>query len=305
MSSVRFKNFWQGFNQTDNIFVKILNENFQNVTVSRDKKSIVDLEIHSVFRGRQEQVISRVKQLINQNIITDPALATSNSNPRLKSNSQAKRTIWYTGENIRPPLMSKFDAFLSFDQESYDGRNAYLPLWWLRLNWFEELKFDNQVGISIDMNQLLVERKLETRKTKFACAFIGNPHPIRMHFIEKLAKLGQVDIFGRSVGKPVSNKFEIATGYKYAVCFENDLFPGYVTEKLIDAYATQTVPIYWGNLGINETINPASFINLADFASIDDIIDEIRTLNYEEIYSEKFLYQKPSLDLVSDLMLGS
>ena len=242
--------------------------------------------------------------MANKNFTIEPALATSNLNPKNSFNQFAKRSIWYTGENIRPPLLSEYDAYLSFDQEPYDGRNAYLPLWWLRLNWFEKFKYDDQVGIGIDIDKLLLKRELASPKSKFACAFVGNPHPIRMHFIEKLSKLGQVDVFGRSVGRPVANKYEIAKDYKYSVCFENDNFPGYVTEKLIDAYVTDTVPIYWGNLGTDKNINVNAFLNLINFSSINDLVDTIRTLDYDKIYNEAFLNEKPSLKFVRKLIFG-
>ena len=305
MTSVRFRNFWPSFDEEENIFLKTLSESFGSVSVSKSKTLYVDVEFWSVFRSRREQSIARIKQLINQSITTDPALATTNLNTQIRANSGAGRRIWYTGENIRPPLMSKFDAYLSFDQDTYDGRNAYLPLWWLRLNWFEKSKYSSQVGLPIDMDQLQMKRELESTKTKFACAFVGNPHPIRMHFIEKLGKLGQVDVFGRAVGRPISNKYEVAREYKYAVCFENDNYPGYVTEKLIDAYVTQTVPIYWGNLGIDDTVNEASFLNLTNYSSISELIEKIHNLDYEEIYRMNFLKKKPSLNHVKELILGS
>lgn len=34
--------------------------------------------------------------------------------------------------------------------------------------------------------------------------------------------------------------------YKFTIAFENQSYPGYVTEKIADALMAGTVPIYWG-----------------------------------------------------------
>ena len=35
--------------------------------------------------------------------------------------------------------------------------------------------------------------------------------------------------------------------YKFTIAFENQSYPGYTTEKILDAFRARTVPIYWGN----------------------------------------------------------
>jgi hypothetical protein len=154
------------------------------------------------------------------------------------------------------------------------------------------------------MQSLLKPRRIENEKKKFACAFIGNPHPMRLHFIEQLSKLGNVDTYGSFVGRPVENKYDIAKDYKFSVCFENDLYPGYVTEKLIDSYVTENVPIYWGNLGKDNTINRSSFLNLSDYNSVSDLIDCISQIDFESIYNQPFLDSIPDLTEVTKVICG-
>jgi hypothetical protein len=137
---------------------------------------------------------------------------------------------------------------------------------------------------------------------KLACAFIANPHPFRFEFLSKFGKFGQVDIFGKSVGRPVKHKAEVAKDYRYIVCFENDLYPGYVTEKLLDAYACGTVPIYWGDLGQDMYFNRDSFFNLKDFVSMDHLIENVLDSNYDQTYREPLFQRMPSLDNFSQLI---
>lgn len=304
MISVRFSNFWKNFNPNDNIFLDILQENLGPMDIKSKKRYDVDFEFSSVFLNRNALISKKVSSLLHRTLQSDLALAAVRESNQKISRGMAKRRIWYTGENVRPPITADFDGFLSFDQDNYGGKNAYMPLWWLRLNWFGDAKFSHQVGTAVDMNRLLAHREVRHKKTKFACAFVGNPHPMRLHFIEMLKRIGNVDVYGSYVGKPVVNKYDLAKDYRYSVCFENDLFPGYVTEKLVDAYLTETIPIYWGNLGQDSVVNRTSFINLTDYDSVDHCIQSISQLDYETVYQRNFLSTLPNLQEVKKVIFG-
>jgi len=302
MTSVRFIDFWKDFDPKENLFLQILDNELGKIDVEQGNRNFVDFEFHSVFLGRRAQISKKISSLVRQSVNSEPALANVSQSSAKISKEKSKRQIWYTGENVRPPLSAGYDGYLSFDQDSYGGRNAYLPLWWLRLNWYEEFKFSPQLGTKIEMQTLLKPRQLDAKKSKFACAFIGNPHPLRIHFIEELSKLGNVDVYGSHVGKPVTNKYDIAKDYKYSVCFENDLFPGYVTEKLVDSYAIDNIPIYWGNLGNDNNINRSAFLNLSDFNSVSDFIDCVSDIDYENKYNQAFLNSPPNLSEVIQII---
>jgi len=51
-----------------------------------------------------------------------------------------------------------------------------------------------------------------------------------------------------SHSRPVEDKNSLCSNYLYAFCPENSYFPGYVTEKLVQAYMSGCIPIYWGCL---------------------------------------------------------
>ena len=85
--------------------------------------------------------------------------------------------------------------------------------------------------------------------------------------------------------------------------FENDLYPGYVTEKLVEAYVSGTVPLYWGDLGNDSMINRKCFINLKDFSSLADFVDHVNSLDteeYREIFEQPFLNNLNSVQSVFD-----
>ena len=61
---------------------------------------------------------------------------------------------------------------------------------------------------------------------------------------------------------------------------ENKIVPGYITEKILNAYLGGAIPIYWGDSkSVNYFFNPDSFININNFNSFNECIDYILELN--------------------------
>jgi len=294
---VAFSQFWPGFRGDASFFYRLLEAeglNPQDVSGRKDKP---DLEFVSVFPSRRDLLLRKLNTVLSRSPSGGSEQALANTIDTLPKRLAPTR-VWFTGENIRVPHGQDFDYSLSYEQDPYTSSNTYFPLWYTHLDWFGKPEFNHRVGKDVRADELMRPRSLSESKPKFACAFIGNPHPMRSRAIEALSMFGEVDVFGKAVGKPVKYKADIAKNYKYMICFENDLFPGYVTEKLLDAYLAETVPIYWGLLGGDKDINSKSFINLADFSSIAETIDQLHSVNknqYEEIYSEPFLVKKPSI----------
>ncbi|RLN93811.1 hypothetical protein BBJ28_00001242 [Nothophytophthora sp. Chile5] len=57
--------------------------------------------------------------------------------------------------------------------------------------------------------------------------------------------------------------------YKFVIAFENSRAPGYVTEKLVNAFLAGSVPIYFGNsTTVSQLFNPESFIDCGRFANL-------------------------------------
>jgi hypothetical protein len=71
----------------------------------------------------------------------------------------------------------------------------------------------------------------------------------------------------------VDDKLAVLNKYRFALCFENAIFPGYVTEKIFDALIAGCVPIYYGALDINDFVPANCFINRRDFGNYRDLHD--------------------------------
>lgn len=88
---------------------------------------------------------------------------------------------------------------------------------------------------------------------------------------------------------PVRSKAEVYRNYRFAICYENvrDL-PGYITEKVFDAFTAGCVPVYWGAPNVQDYIPAECFIDRRAFASHEELyaylkgITEKRYREYQE-----------------------
>jgi hypothetical protein len=131
-----------------------------------------------------------------------------------------------------------------------------------------------------------------------------------MHSLTALSKIGEIDVFGgiarNTKQTSAKEKYEISQNYKFVYAFENDLFPGYVTEKAPEAWATGAVPLYWG-ADPHGYLNPKSMINCADFPTLESFVSRVDEVNasqelWESYASQPFLLKKPNLAEVTKLL---
>ena len=225
------------------------------------------------------------------------------------TNTDPKKTLAYIGENVRPSFIG-YTHSLSFDYDTYGGKNHRLPLWYSRLAWPEFVQKPRKPNshnhgyedlISID--SLMRGRTLDmSQKTKFCAMIAGNPEGLRINLYNSISAYKQVDGYGNMFGNSLrQSKFKILPEYKFCLCPENSIYDGYVTEKLIDAYAGGTVPIYSGTTRVDKDFSDLAFLNYQWWKDMDGFVDLIQRVDsnpdqYEHYYQQPLLNYKPSLD---------
>ena len=225
------------------------------------------------------------------------------------------KTLSYIGENIRPSYIG-YSHSLSFDYDTYGGRNVRLPLWYSRLAWdgFEQKsRRDNHHNHGyeqlISIKSLMQPRKLDIKsKDKFCVMIAGNPEGLRVNLFNSISKYKQVDGYGNMFGRPLrKSKFALLPEYKFCLCPENSIYDGYVTEKLLDAYAGGTIPIYSGTMSADSDFHEGAYLNYMNtkdmnwFVTTIQAIDESKEL-YEAMYTKPLLWEEPSLDNALDFV---
>ena len=269
------------------------------IQVSQDPKRRVDLQFTSVqlpMARKVAQEAARVTRrwLPRKAADRDPRWRSANPAPR----GDARAHIWFTGENLRPPL-GPWDGYLSYDVDPLDGRNAYLPLWW---------QSAGVLGAAASIftsampkwQEMMQSRATREPPPKFACAFINNPEPMRFHAIRALSEVGPIDVFGAALGRPVPDKSATACDYRFVLCFENDVYPGYVTEKPFEAWATGAVPL-WRGCDPANYLNPSAILNAVNHSDLAAFAEAVSRIDADPaawltMASEPILTREPDLE---------
>lgn len=128
-------------------------------------------------------------------------------------------------------------------------------------------------------------------KTKLVSMITSNKKYCEGH-IKRIAIANQlkdhVDLFGRGFNA-IQNKEEGLDDYMFSVAIENDQYAGYFTEKIIDCFATGTIPVYLGDPKIYRYFNPDGIIILDDKFDIKSLTSD---LYYSKINAVKENFEK-------------
>ncbi|WP_395002542.1 glycosyltransferase family 10 domain-containing protein [uncultured Helicobacter sp.] len=237
--------------------------------------------------------------------------------------------IFFTGENLRTNW-NVADYGIDFDYMDFGDRHLRLPYAFILDKHLKDVCEASRTRI---LSPMIAERE------KF-CAFMatngGGEHTkVRDRFFELLGAYKRVDSGGQwnnNIGGAIGDRYNDFQStkrkwlqqYRFHICFENSSYPGYLTEKLFDAYAAGCIPIYWGDTSLRcappaplptsahtepqdsdviDTqiphisahlleygINPKAFINAHNFPSLQDLVQEVKRIdNDEKAYKEMYL----------------
>lgn len=160
-----------------------------------------------------------------------------------------------------------FDFVLTFDTTLIDkGENyLYYPHGRCWINNYKETPKNNKTSIIASVKNHTVG------------------HQLRHQVISKLGN--RIDVFG-SAYKPIQDKEEALLSYKFSITIENSIQPGYWTEKVVDCFATKTIPIFWGDKSVDNFFNKEGIIYFNTQEELDSIMNEVE-MNGDQIYQNK------------------
>ena len=129
------------------------------------------------------------------------------------------------------------------------------------------------------------------------CSFVvsnSNGAPERTKFYKLLNEYKEVACGGKlynNVGGMVKNKLDFISKYKFNIAFENSSVLGYTTEKLMEPFVVDTVPIYWGNPEAYKDFNEKAFINVNAFSSLEEAVEfVVKVDSDDDAYLNYFNY---------------
>lgn len=84
-------------------------------------------------------------------------------------------------------------------------------------------------------------------------------------------------------GESYKSKVNFLKDCKFSFQIQSNVLSYLTVEKMIHAYASNTIPIFFGNDKVLEDgFNPKSFINCHDYDTVDDIVDEIIRIDKDD-----------------------
>ena len=181
--------------------------------------------------------------------------------------------ILYMGENVIPDF-NLYDYALGFHHITFEDRYLRLPHYAL---------YDKEKEIGPALRKHTHSDEYYLSKKHFCNRVVSNPDASgeREEMFDALCAFMKVDSggrYGNNIGRPVKDKIKFERHYRFTLAYENSSTPGYVTEKILQAFAGDTVPIYWGDPGIEEEFNPAAFINCMRYASVAEAVDAVKAV---------------------------
>ncbi len=148
-----------------------------------------------------------------------------------------------------------------------------------------------------------LERSLTGRRLKFCCIINRySEHPglnlLKQRVLFVKAMGDDIDIYGaepydgpnkwtafKGYRGMTADKQQTLREYNFVIAFENCDHPGYVTEKIFDAFRAGTVPLYWGGgKFLRETVPPHCYIDCRN-QDPGRIFQMIKDMKQEEIIS--------------------
>lgn len=131
-------------------------------------------------------------------------------------------------------------------------------------------------GIWLEKEQQQVYNKSKGTSLVTSSKAMCPLHILRMQLARELA----VDVFGTAVGKWVE-PIEYLKDYRFSVVIENNIDDYYFTEKILNCFATGTIPVYIGARKISTFFNKAGIIE----CNPESIRNVIKSLN-EDTYNQ-------------------
>jgi len=221
-------------------------------------------------------------------------VSSHNLNREPRWNNNKKIYIYWSGESFTPPKSKnelKYLNILSTIEKNLTNY-IYLPYFLFSPHLYKKRKYSN-----INRKYLLAychSNKVNQREKIFDL------------FVEKMG-YNLCHAYGKNYGSyKESKKNKIKGGwdgneiiekykeYKFVIAMENKCKKGYITEKILNAFYSGAIPIYWGCDTVNKFFNKKAFINVNDYESFEDCVNyvcnmsdkDITKMSNEKIYFE-------------------
>ena len=195
--------------------------------------------------------------------------------------------IMYSGENLIPDF-NLIDYAICPYPIAFGDRHFQLPACvWPRDHWIALPEKNRNYPDDILNSKPFFANFITSHESE---------HNARGDFFRKLSSYKRVESPGtylnnmprnETVNWLTNSKADFQRKCKFTLCFESTVHYGFVTEKIMDAFYADTIPIYYGSPTVSEIFNKDAFINIADYPTFDAAIQRIIELDQDD---EQYLH---------------
>lgn len=80
------------------------------------------------------------------------------------------------------------------------------------------------------------------------------------------------------------DKHAVMNQYKFSLCFENCVFPGYITEKIFDSLLSGCIPVYFGAPDIKDFVPADLFVDYTKFRNLSELEEYLIEMQQREAF---------------------
>lgn len=175
-------------------------------------------------------------------------------------------------ENFSPRLLYKYNLILTWRKEILENFNNSKKFLF-GTTWVKEIKNTN---IKKNRISFLTSSKV-----------ITEGHVFRKNIYNEVSKINLVndlEILCLTTPPTIDNKNIILDRSKFSIIMENDSRDNYFSEKIIDCFATKTIPIYWGCPNIGEYFDEKGILHFSNISEFYKIFNSINSSTYDSFY---------------------
>src|SRR5262245_31188647 len=201
--------------------------------------------------------------------------------------------VFLTGENFEPEMTS-CEFAITFSALVNHPNHLRLPLW------VYEGRAWGYGPERLIKNADTDWEKIAAEKTQF-CNFVYlHPVPFRDAIFRILSSYKRVDSAGTHLNNMngftvpmtpsrVGGKVEFFRRYKFTLAVENAIWPGYMTEKLVDPMFAHSIPIYVGDPQAQVSFDTSSYIDFTCFSNMKEMLEFVREVDNNRALHLKLL----------------
>lgn len=198
-------------------------------------------------------------------------------------------------ENFSPDF-TLFDYCIGFDHLEFGDRYFRLPL-----------AYQSKAGLPWIPEEITQEQAKDILKKKnHFCNFIyrhESSHGIREELFRRLSEYkyvvspgnylnnlsGEITSYSDEGGRmycDLNQKYQYVRDSKFTIACDSVVYPGFVTEKIVDAFKGHSIPIYFGSPTITDDFNSNAFIHCESVDDVDQVVQTVIDIDQDD---EKYL----------------